>query len=533
MANDRTLRGIRQAAELIGKADALLITAGAGMGVDSGLPDFRGKHGFWRAYPVLQQRGLTFEAMAQPRWFVDEPETAWAFYGRRRELYRDTQPHDGFRLLLEWGRAMPLGYFVVTSNVDGQFEKAGFGAERVLPVHGSLFALQCLTPCRQETWRDEGTALDIDIATMRARGELPHCPYCGGIARPNVLMFDDGAWVSKYRDAQRGRYRQWLAQARGLRLAVVELGAGTAIPTIRTLGEDVMARGLGTLVRINPEASEGDEPAIPIRMGALEALTAIDALVHGRLTDRRRARTARSLTEEPAQTATGDAPKGRALLPPVVARKMEVVDLLQDARNEPAPLSAAPAWSQVLPSHSDLRNTTFLDLVSGQVEPFNYLGIRTEDEQAAIACLYTRGFWRYPPVPAIGGHVAPGFLVTGWAVRLSEAAARGAPGGAVLQICDTAKEPILTLGMARRPLEGAQVWRMLYEESGTNLTPLDVPLVPWIARRLDKAASRHTAMLPVLQEIGRVMAWTWLRLQAWEESRQGKAGGDGRDDDED
>ena len=56
MANDRTIRGIRQAAELIGRADALLVTAGAGMGVDSGLPDFRGKDGFWREYPALKQR---------------------------------------------------------------------------------------------------------------------------------------------------------------------------------------------------------------------------------------------------------------------------------------------------------------------------------------------------------------------------------------------------------------------------------------------------------------------------------------------
>ena len=51
MTNDRTQRNLRRAAELITKADALLITAGARMSVDSGLPDFRGGKGFWRAYP--------------------------------------------------------------------------------------------------------------------------------------------------------------------------------------------------------------------------------------------------------------------------------------------------------------------------------------------------------------------------------------------------------------------------------------------------------------------------------------------------
>ena len=244
MVSDRTQRNIRRAAELIAKADALLITAGAGMGVDSGLPDFRGRQGFWRGYPVLEQRGLTFEQMAQPAWFVSDPETAWAFYGHRQQLYRGTKPHLGFAMLLDWGRAMRGGYFVVTSNVDGQFEAAGFAAERIVAVHGSLLAYQCLTPCRKESWRDEAPPLDIDLASMRARGELPRCPFCGGLARPNVLLFDDGAWVSKYRDAQRGRYLHWRAGLKGRRVVVVELGAGTAIPTIRRLGEDLVAGGL-------------------------------------------------------------------------------------------------------------------------------------------------------------------------------------------------------------------------------------------------------------------------------------------------
>jgi NAD-dependent SIR2 family protein deacetylase len=526
VANDRTLRGIRQAAELIGKADALLITAGAGMGVDSGLPDFRGKEGFWREYPVFRERGISFERMAQPKWFFEDPETAWAFYGHRQQLYRETKPHDGFQMLLEWGRAMPLGYFVVTSNVDGQFETAGFAAERLLAVHGTLFAYQCLTPCRKETWRDDGPNLEIDLATMRTRGKVPRCPYCGGIARPNVLMFDDGAWVSKYRDSQRGRYRQWLAQAKGLQLVVVELGAGKAIPAIRALGEDVVARGLGALVRINPDASEADEPAIPIRMGALEALKTIDERVHTRLTDRRQWRAARALADERPGPDIGRG--GAVLLPPVVAREMEIV-----AFNDAAPrMPQAPAWSRELPRHSDLLNTTFLDLVSGQVEPFNWLGIRTEDYQAVLDCWYAKGLWRYPPVPAIGGHVAPGFLVTGRAIQLPEAAARRSLGAAVLQICNSEKEPVLTLGMARRPIEGAHLWRMLYEEAGTHLTPLDVPLLPWIARRLDKAASRYTAMLPALQEIGRVMAWTWLRLQARKEKRGAEGDNDRGDGEE-
>ncbi len=220
MTSDRTLRGIRQAAELIGRTDALLITAGAGMGVDSGLPDFRSKDGFWRAYPALRQRGISFERMAQPQWFFDDPAMAWAFYGHRQRLYRETKPHDGFRLLLEWGRVMPGEYFVATSNVDGQFEAAGFAAERLLEVHGRIDTYQCVRPCRQATWRDSSVELDVDFDALAVRGELPRCPNCGGVARPNVLMFGDGTWVSRVVHTQRGHYQHWLAAVRARRLVV-------------------------------------------------------------------------------------------------------------------------------------------------------------------------------------------------------------------------------------------------------------------------------------------------------------------------
>lgn len=109
---------VRQAAEAVKAAYALLVTAGAGMGVDSGLPDFRGTHGFWRAYPVIAKRGLSFAEMANPSWFKADPHLAWAFYGHRLNLYRSTSPHAGFKQLLEIGAAKPGGCFVFTSNVD-------------------------------------------------------------------------------------------------------------------------------------------------------------------------------------------------------------------------------------------------------------------------------------------------------------------------------------------------------------------------------------------------------------------------------
>ena len=77
-------------------SECLLVAAGAGIGVDSGLPDFRGTEGFWRAYPPLANLGIRFEEMANPRWFYDNPSLAWGFYGHRLQKYKTTIPHEAF-----------------------------------------------------------------------------------------------------------------------------------------------------------------------------------------------------------------------------------------------------------------------------------------------------------------------------------------------------------------------------------------------------------------------------------------------------
>lgn len=114
---------IERAAAAIRTAPALLITAGSGLGVDSGLPDFRGNAGFWKAYPPFEQLGLSFSELANPIWFERDPQQAWGFYGHRYQLYRDAVPHAGYAILRRWGEARPAGYFVFTSNVDGQFQR--------------------------------------------------------------------------------------------------------------------------------------------------------------------------------------------------------------------------------------------------------------------------------------------------------------------------------------------------------------------------------------------------------------------------
>lgn len=267
---------IERAAEAVASADALLIGAGAGMGVDSGLPDFRGDRGFWRAYPVYEKLGLDFASMANPRWFRADPALAWGFYGHRLELYRATTPHAGFAALAGLAEARPRGAFVFTSNVDGQFQRAGFGADRVVEVHGAIDWMQCTAQCGVGIFSADAHRVEVDPETFRAREPLPACPRCLALARPNILMFGDGDWDSARTERQEARLAGFLEGLRGgYRLAIIECGAGSAIPTVRRTCERA-ARAFGaTLIRVNPREADVPAGGIGLAFGAQEGLLAI------------------------------------------------------------------------------------------------------------------------------------------------------------------------------------------------------------------------------------------------------------------
>ena len=274
----------KRAAHAIRAADAILITAGAGMGVDSGLPDFRGNEGFWNAYPPMAKLGISFVEMADPAWFDHDPRLAWGFYGHRLNLYRKTIPHRGFTQLLEIGRQKPGGYFVFTSNVDGQFQQAGFEEDRVEECHGSIHHLQCAHPCSGGIWDARDVTVEVDEHTFRAKEPLPRCQHCGGMARPNVLMFGDWSWISTRTDGQSGRRSTWLKgiSDAALRLAIVEMGAGEAVATVRRQSEYIMRAYGATLIRINPrdfKVPHGQHVSLPF--GAAEGVSGITDALRG------------------------------------------------------------------------------------------------------------------------------------------------------------------------------------------------------------------------------------------------------------
>ncbi len=264
----------QQAAEAIRNASAMVITAGAGMGVDSGLPDFRGNQGFWNAYPMYERLGLSFIQAANPEHFERDPEFGWGFYGHRTNLYRQTEPHAGFQLLRDWIERYQLKHFVVTSNVDGQFQKAGFDEARILEVHGSIHHLQCTAPCNRSIWPNNAE-FTIDHESMRA-DSTPECPSCHRVARPNILMFGDYSWLPQRSSVQQENFDQFQQETAGAQLVIIEMGAGSAIPTIRNLSEQLGQRNQVRVLRINPREPQIGAPHLSFATGAVAALTAIE-----------------------------------------------------------------------------------------------------------------------------------------------------------------------------------------------------------------------------------------------------------------
>ena len=269
-------------ANLIEQADGLLITAGAGLGVGAGLPDFRGKDGFWRAYPALGRARLHFQDVACPDAFRERPRLAWGFYGHRLKMYRETEPGPTLRILMEVARRIPDGTYAFTSNVDGAFLKAGFEPAQVVECHGTIHRMQCLEGCLGDVWSADHWLPEVDEDTCALMNDVPTCPHCGGAARPNILMFGDSAWIDHSTRVQHARLQGWRNKVE--RLLVIEIGAGTAIPTVRIFGESQDA----PIVRINADDAKTQVGrGVSLQMTGLEAMRGIaSALLERGVLDR-------------------------------------------------------------------------------------------------------------------------------------------------------------------------------------------------------------------------------------------------------
>ncbi|KAL4463106.1 hypothetical protein ABPG74_007107 [Tetrahymena malaccensis] len=271
-------------AKRIQSANSLIITAGAGMGVDSGLPDFRGKEGFWKNYIPFRDK-FSFTECANPRFLEDHPNLFWGFYGHRLHLYRNTQPHKGFEILKSWSQNKKS--FVLTSNVDGHFQKAGFNEQIIYEVHGSIHHMQC-TSCKR-IYSADGYNIIYDVSTFEAKDPLPNCKNCVNVVvRPNILMFGDYSFMSDRVEEQEDRYMQFQNDLTSQdKIVVLEFGAGESVATIRMMGEQLLQKYKHiTFVRINPrdynspfgwrqQQNTDDKAFYALKQGALEAITQI------------------------------------------------------------------------------------------------------------------------------------------------------------------------------------------------------------------------------------------------------------------
>lgn len=199
---------------------------------------------------------------------ADATAGKWIFEAPRCSA-RGSLSHACLSYSQEIAKTKANGAFVITSNVDGQFQKAGFGRELIYEVHGSIHHLQCQRECLDDIWSADEFLPVVDEEACELLSDFPYCPLCHEIARPNILMFGDWSWLSQRAKQQALQFHAWSQSVK--RLVILELGAGLDIPTIRSLGE----RQQGTLVRINPRDHEAPDNGIALPQGALDALRQI------------------------------------------------------------------------------------------------------------------------------------------------------------------------------------------------------------------------------------------------------------------
>ena len=242
---------IQVAKKLIQEADAILITAGAGMGVDSGLPDFRGNEGLWKAYPPLKKAGYEFTQVESGYLFHKNPELGWGFYGHRLNLYRKTDPHKGFQLLYDLVQSKMNNYFIFTSNVDAHFQKAGFDKDKIYEVHGSIEYLQCINDCCNKVVDNNLKYINVNMKTLKTK-DVPYCNNCGKVIVPNILFFGGTAFNETRVKKQNQRFLKWLSEMKNTKVVIIEIGAGKTVPTIRNFNDSYSKRYENfKLIRIN------------------------------------------------------------------------------------------------------------------------------------------------------------------------------------------------------------------------------------------------------------------------------------------
>lgn len=218
-------------ADSVAAADDIVIGAGAGLSTAAGLTyggeRFRRFFGdFAKAFGITDMYSGGF-------YPFPKPEVTWAWWSRQIYVNRYLDPpkdtYERLRNLVD-GR----DYFVITTNVDHCFQRAGFDKERLFYTQGDYGLWQCSVPCHQLTYDNEPEVRRMlaEQRDMRVPSELvPHCPRCGAPMamnlRADVTFVEDEGW---HRAAR--RYGDYLDAHDGKRVLYLELGVGANTPVI-------------------------------------------------------------------------------------------------------------------------------------------------------------------------------------------------------------------------------------------------------------------------------------------------------------
>jgi NAD-dependent deacetylase len=231
-------------AELIRQHQPCVVLTGAGISTESGIPDFRSGSGVWARYDPMEY--ATIEA------FLRDPDKVWEFYGMRLGVLADAEPNAGHRALAELeARNWVAG--VITQNIDRLHARAG--SRELVEVHGSIRTSSCL---------DCGAVVPFDEVV--ALLPVPHCPNCGRVLKPDVVMFGELLPAAQVARAEQ------LARTAGSMLVV---GSSLEVYPVAGLPLETLANG-GRLAIVNRGSTALDgRAAVVIDGGAGETLAAL------------------------------------------------------------------------------------------------------------------------------------------------------------------------------------------------------------------------------------------------------------------
>ena len=212
-------------------ADAVVVGAGAGLSTAAGYT-YSGPR-FSRLFGDFAARYGFSDMYSGGFYPYDTLEEHWAFWSRYVMCNRyEPIPGRVYQQLLNLLR--DRDYFVLTTNVDHCFQRAGFDKQRLFYTQGDYGLFQCSRPCCQETWDNEGVirAMVDQQSDLRIPSELvPHCPHCGAPATMNLRS--DGTFVEDegWHKAA-ARYSEFLRRHEGMRTLYLEIGVGGNTPGI-------------------------------------------------------------------------------------------------------------------------------------------------------------------------------------------------------------------------------------------------------------------------------------------------------------